>query len=192
MPSESADGPADAVMNTVNGTEFHPFDPRPAEVSLTDIAHGLSNICRCSGQTRRFYSVGRHSLYVARDLRERDATPQVQLYGLLHDAPEAYVSDVVAPVKRHLDGYRTVEERIRGAVWTAFGLPEPTDSQWEQVRLSDERLRRYEMDTLLPAIVDGEPPALGYDLAADDERDAAAAFERRARSLVADVDGTVP
>ncbi|MFC6975021.1 hypothetical protein ACFQL1_10625 [Halomicroarcula sp. GCM10025709] len=111
MTTTPRSDPHAAVMNTVSGREFRPFDPQPGDVALADIAHGLSNICRCSGQTREFYSVGLHSLYVSRDLAARDATPRVQLYGLLHDAPEAYVSDLVSPVKRHLDRYQEVEGR---------------------------------------------------------------------------------
>ncbi|WP_276273412.1 hypothetical protein [Haloarcula litorea] len=192
MTTDQSLDPSAAVMNTVSGEEFRPFDPRPADVSLSDVAHGLSHICRCSGQTREFYSVGLHSLYVSRDLRERGADERVQLYGLLHDAPEAYVSDLVSPVKRHLDCYRDLEDGILSAVWDAFALPEPTDAEWQRVHESDVRLRRYEMDTLLPEIVDGEVPDLGYDLHADGERDVAAAFEARAEELVAGTTASLP
>jgi len=192
MPADSDVDPHAAVMNTVSGRQFSPFDPSPADVALEDIAHGLSHICRCSGQVRQFYSVGLHSLYVSRNLREGDAGPRVQLYGLLHDAAEAYVSDVVAPVKRHLDGYQRMEEEILAAVWTAFDLPGPTDREWQAVEAADRRLRRYELDTLLPEVVDGEVPPLGYDLDADANRDVADAFADRAQMLVGRSDATLP
>ncbi|WP_324755851.1 hypothetical protein [Haloarcula montana] len=184
--------PHAAVMNTVSGREFRPFDPQPEDIALADIAHGLSNICRCSGQTREFYSVGLHSLYVSRELAASDESARIQLYGLLHDAPEAYVSDLVSPVKRHLERYREIEGAILEAVWTAFDLPAPTDEVWERVHEADVRLRRYEFDTLLPEVVDGEPPDRSYDLAADSHRDVAATFESRARDLVAQTDAELP
>ena len=192
MTSTPRSEPHAAVMNTVSGREFRPFDPQPGDVALADIAHGLSNICRCSGQTREFYSVGLHSLYVSRELAARDDPPRVQLYGLLHDAPEAYVSDLVSPVKQHLDRYREVEGAILDAVWAAFDLTPPADTEWEQVHEADVRLRRYEFDTLLPEVVDGDPPDLSYDLGADTDRDVAAAFESRARDLIAETDAQLP
>ena len=192
MTGEGTVPSREVVMSTVSGQEFRPFDPRPEDVELGDVAHALSNICRCSGQTRWFYSVGLHSLYVSRNLRERDANPRVKLYGLLHDAPEAYVSDVVAPVKRHLDRYRDLERDIMTAVWGAFDLPEPTEAEWAAVEDADRRVRRYELATLLPDVVEGDPPALSYDLRGDESRDVAAAFDARARTLVAETDAALP
>lgn len=53
-------------------------------LTIHDIAWGLSNICRFSGQTVRHYSVAEHSINVSEALD----TPWSRMLGLLHDATE--------------------------------------------------------------------------------------------------------
>ncbi|MFC7058432.1 hypothetical protein [Halovenus salina] len=101
MP-ESKQLPMESAMTTVSGVQFTPFDPSSSDVRLQDIAHGLANLCRASGQTQFFYSVGLHSIYVSQDLAARGHSRRRQLIGLLHDAQEAYINDLVSPVKAHL------------------------------------------------------------------------------------------
>lgn len=104
-------------MQTVTGTAFYPLDPRPEEVETEHIAHGLSMLCRYSGQVDHFYSVGQHSVLVSLSV-----PPQHALAGLLHDASEAYLGDVISPLKRHLPDYRLVEERVCAAIGERFGV----------------------------------------------------------------------
>lgn len=62
--------------------------------SIEDIGFGLSRIVRFAGQTKRFYNVLNHTLTVA------DIVPkEFMMPALLHDAPEAVVSDVPSPWK---------------------------------------------------------------------------------------------
>jgi 5'-deoxynucleotidase YfbR-like HD superfamily hydrolase len=109
-------------IQTFSGRQFWPLNPRAEEVEIEDVAHALSNLCRYNGHTRRFYSVAQHSVLVSRIVPAADA-----LWGLLHDAPEAYIADLSRPVKRHMPGYRDVERRLMVAVAERFGLswPEP-------------------------------------------------------------------
>jgi len=102
------------------GTLFSFLDPDPAEICLEDIAHGLSNLCRFNGQTSAFYSVAQHSVLVSLLCNMRDA-----LWGLFHDAAEAYLGDVVSPIKRNLgmEKYRLAEEVVMRAVAERYGLP---------------------------------------------------------------------
>lgn len=101
-----------------SGIAFWPLDPRPDEVRIEDIAHSLSLLCRFGGHCRRFYSVAEHSVHVASLL-----PPHLALWGLLHDATEAYVVDLPSPLKRMLPGYREIERRVQDAIAAHFGLP---------------------------------------------------------------------
>jgi hypothetical protein len=149
------------VIETYTGGRFRPFDPRPADVQLLDIAAGLAHTCRFGGHCQQFYSVARHSLHVSQEFDD----PRLQLFGLLHDAGEAYLGDIPRPVKAELDRMERVEASIREAVWTAFEVDPPTASEWERVMAADDRLLAYEADRLL---ADGSwaetAPDLGYDL----------------------------
>ena len=107
-------------MSTFTGRAFWPCDPRPEEICIEDIAHHLSLICRFTGACREFYSVGQHSVLLSRIVPEKDAK-----WGLLHDASEAYLTDVARPVKPHLSNYQEIEDRLMRAVAKQFRLPWP-------------------------------------------------------------------
>lgn len=105
--------------------KFYPFDPRPEDVFIESIAHGLSNICRYSGACDKHFSVAEHSTLIARYLASRYA-PEVALAGLLHDAPECLsgFGDVGRPVKGRAPVIGETEDGIwRKAVAPRFGLP---------------------------------------------------------------------
>jgi hypothetical protein len=94
-------------------------NPRSSDFTIDDIAHGLSNICRYAGQCNYFYSVAEHSLFVS-----EMAAPTLKLVALMHDAAEAFVGDVSAPLKQLLPEYRRIEATVQGAILARFGLPE--------------------------------------------------------------------
>lgn len=104
-------------MQTASGGVFWPLDPRASEVKIEDIAHALSNMCRYAGHVSEFYSVAQHSVLVSRSL-----PPEYRLWGLLHDAAEAYVVDVPRPIKRFLTNYAEIEAGVMRVVVEAFGL----------------------------------------------------------------------
>lgn len=100
-----------------SGGQFWPFDPRPEEINIHDIAHALSNLCRFGGHCTRFYSVAEHSILVS-----RQCPRELRLAGLLHDASEAYLVDIPRPIKRSLVGYIDMEAAIQGVINSKFGL----------------------------------------------------------------------
>lgn len=104
-------------MQTFTGRQFFPMDPRAEEVDPVDIAHALSMICRYGGHTRRFYSVAEHCV-----LMSHAVAPEHALWALLHDATEAYVGDMVRPLKHHMPAYRDVEDRLMVVILERFGL----------------------------------------------------------------------
>lgn len=91
------------------------------EFHLPDIAHSLSLLCRFNGHCSRFYSVAEHSLLVARIMEDLDLGNPLE--GLMHDAVEAYLSDVPAPFKQFLPDWHRLETRLDGQIRERYGLP---------------------------------------------------------------------
>jgi len=107
-------------IQTFTGIQFWPLDPRPEEIRIEDIAHALSLQCRFAGHCERFYSVAEHSVRVSLAVPEVDA-----LWGLLHDAAEAYLVDLPRPIKRWCEMgrlYREIEDNLMLSICQAFGL----------------------------------------------------------------------
>lgn len=104
-------------MQTFTGRAFWPMDPDPEEIDIMDIAHALSMQCRYGGHVREFYSVAEHSVHISHLCRREHA-----LWGLLHDASEAYVQDVIRPIKPFLGDYKAIEEGMMAAICERFGL----------------------------------------------------------------------
>ncbi len=107
-------------IQTYTGLVMYPLDPRPEEICIEDIAHALSNLCRFTGHCREFYSVADHSVRVS-----YACDPQDALWGLLHDAPEAYLADMSRPIKRYSPFgqiYKGVEDRLMNQIVIKFGL----------------------------------------------------------------------
>lgn len=116
--------PGPFTFPTFSGVRFNLDDPRPEDVRGADIAHALSRICRYGGHVGEHYSVAQHSTMVA--WRVRTTNPgdlELELAALLHDGAEAYVGDVIRPLKRLIgDAYMRLETRVADAVFRAFGL----------------------------------------------------------------------
>lgn len=106
-------------IQTFTGKQFWPCDPRPEDVDIDDIAHHLAVLTRFTGATREPYSIAQHCCLVANNVPPRD-----KLWGLMHDAAEAYLGDLASPTKRNpaLSGFRLMEDKILDAVTIRFGL----------------------------------------------------------------------
>jgi hypothetical protein len=112
--------PDSAWIQTYSGRRFCPTNPNPNAIVIQDIAHSLSMQCRFTGHIKKFYSVAQHSVYVSYICNEEDA-----LWGLLHDASEAYLTDVPRPLKRSgfFEEYLRLESLMQTAICKRFGLP---------------------------------------------------------------------
>lgn len=137
----------DEIM-TYSGIVFRPLEPEPHMIVIEDIAHALANSCRYTGHVREFYSVAQHSVLLTALVDAVD--PDSMLWGLLHDASEAYLSDLARPVKQQPelgDTYRACEERLMYAVAERFGLDMPIP---ESVHWADDVVLRAEQRDLMP------------------------------------------
>jgi hypothetical protein len=141
-----------SYIMTYSGREFYPYDPKPEDVRILDIAHALALQCRFNGHCSRFYSVAQHSVIVSTVVPEEHA-----LQGLLHDAAEAFVGDLVRPIKRGLQAFSDVEDAVHAACMKAFDLP---CDLAEEVRAADDAVLVTEMRDLMP------PYARGLDVQA--------------------------
>lgn len=100
------------------------LDPQPEHITIVDIAHALSNICRFNGHAREFYSVAQHSVLVSHIV-----PPEAALWGLLHDAAEAYIGDLTRPLQLWLEHVAPgvlsgIERRLQQVIAVRFGLPD--------------------------------------------------------------------
>jgi len=110
-------------VETASGVRFYPLDPRAEEVSLYDVAHHLSRIGRYNGAFRtEHYSVAEHSVAMAYWMLEEHRCPFLAYQALFHDAPEAYIGDMVRPLKRNMPDFEAAEEPIYQAVVEAFPM----------------------------------------------------------------------
>ena len=136
---------------TYTGKMFDPLDPDPALIDIRDIAHALSLLCRANGHFPTFYSVAQHSLACCREARERGLSKRLQLACLLHDASEAYLSDVTRPVKAELPKYKEIEEPLQELLWNQWLSSPLTPPEREQVFEIDDAILAHEFLALMDA-----------------------------------------
>jgi hypothetical protein len=145
LPAE----PAAPWILTASGRVISLRDPHPSDVEIKDLAHALSRLCRFGGHAREHYSVAQHCLIVS-----LLAPPEFELAALLHDAPEAYLGDVVSPLKSELYRYRLLEARFCSVIEERFGL-DPLSLRAPEVLDADRQALAIERRFFLP---DGGPP----------------------------------
>jgi hypothetical protein len=157
-------------IQTVGGRRIDPFAPNVSEIDIEDIAFALSNQCRFGGHCRVFYSVAQHSSIVADSVSEQTANRGDQLWALLHDASEAFLTDLPHPLKHRSELgrlYREAEKHLESAIAQRFGLaaaPLPLVKQVDRALLATER-RLFstvawhwpELDGVTPLQIEIEP-----------------------------------
>lgn len=131
-----------AWIQTHSGRKLSLIDPQPEDILIQDIAHHLSQINRYNGGAKFPYSVAQHSLLCSTHI-----TPAYSMHALLHDAPEAYIQDIIRPLKRLLhDQYHPIEERFEQVIAEKFGLDCLMN---EHVKAVDNRMGDTEARELL-------------------------------------------
>lgn len=127
-------------ITTYTGKYFNPTQPNPDLISIQDIAHALSLICRGNGHVQTFWSVGQHCICCAKEAAARGLSDRMVLACLLHDASECYMSDVPTPFKKELPEYQA------------------------QLNEIDHAMLLYDLENLLGEVQYGEIPDLQIDL----------------------------
>ncbi len=138
-----------AKMNTYTGKKIDPMSMTADDVSIQDIAHALSLTCRGGGHVSYFFSVAQHSINCMKEAKARGWSERLQLACLLHDASEAYISDIIRPVKVHLSNYLEIESSIMNVILERFGLSnlsEEENAMWKQI---DDEMMNFELRSFM-------------------------------------------
>jgi len=200
-----------STMLTTGGRTVDLLNITPEDIDLADISWALAHICRFSGHVRRHYSVAEHSINVARLLPE-----PIKIYGLLHDAHEAYIGDISTPMKLALkaeaysdlidsgvedvidDGFferilTNIERPIIKAIHNKLGVPWPVSHHvMAAVKYADVTMVEHELQQLFdgPRVPKAELPMPSWDIEDNAEWpfiDIADKFEVMARALTNDL-----
>lgn len=145
----------DVWIQTRTGRAFPLLTPRRNDIDIEDIAPALAKICRYNGHCRGFYSVAQHSVLVATVLKRHGQPREIIRAGLFHDAAEAYVGDMVRPLKHLMVRFGEIERRIEFAIAERFDIPIPMP---ESVKRADNALLATEARDLMG------PPPMPWDL----------------------------
>lgn len=125
-------------MTLYSGRRVDPWNLAVGDIDIVSIAHSLSLLCRFGGHSTEFYSVAQHSVRVAQRVPK-----EYRLEGVLHDGTEAFVQDLIRPVKRRLVPYKDLEKKIWQQFSFKFGLGEtlsyPVVAADDEVLLSEIR-----------------------------------------------------
>lgn len=161
---------SDVWIQAFTGRCVDPFNLRPEDIDIRDIAHALAHTCRFGGHCRVFYSVAEHSIRVAKWLADSGQDTTTILCGLLHDAAEAYLVDLPTPLKAvTLTGgvgvptgsWSTIEGAITDDIHDAMGAMSG-GTAWKSIHKADKVLLVTEARDLLqpprrPWNIDAEP-----------------------------------
>lgn len=147
--------PSNDWMQTFTGRAFFPLAVNVNDINEFDIAHSLAFQCRYNGHTSKFYSVAEHAYHMSYIVPEEDA-----LWALLHDAPEAYIGDMVRPLKKTMPEFRALDEKIMEAICEKFELHQ--NFMPDSVLEADNRIIENERLALLreppyPWTIHGDP-----------------------------------
>lgn len=149
----------DGFFNDSNCQKISLITPTVEMIDINDIATTLSKICRFGGKIPgdNFYSVAQHSCLV-RFL----APPELGKAALLHDAAEAYLGDVVKPLKVILgEVYHELELKFEKVICEKF-LLHPGDLKaikyWDKRALDIEHNYLYKGEEPFTRIFGTESP----------------------------------
>ncbi len=150
-------------MSHITTYQKRRFDPTVAtadDVDIRDIAHALSLLCRANGHFAQFYSVAQHSLNCAAEAKCRGYSERVQLGCLLHDASEAFLSDVTRPVKAYLPQYIEIEEKLQTLIFDKWIAPPLTDEEKTLIFDIDDTMLYHEFLNLMGEVISETTPFL--------------------------------
>ena len=149
-----------AYITTYTGEHFDPLNPEIDKIKGEDAAHALSMICRGNGHVKTFFSVGQHCINCCREAMERGYSDRIALACLVHDASEAYMSDVPRPLKHLMPDYIEVEDALLEVIYIRFLGSSITKEEKRIVKEIDDDMLYYDMKELLGETIRDAAPAI--------------------------------
>jgi 5'-deoxynucleotidase YfbR-like HD superfamily hydrolase len=145
---------ARAWQRMLSGRRLDLLDPSPADIEISDIAHGLARVARWNGQTLgdHAFSVAQHALVVEEIAAalQPDWGHDWRLAALLHDAPEYVIGDLISPFKAAVGlDYKAFEVRLLEAIHRRFGLPAALPAEVTARIKEADRIAAYYEATVL-------------------------------------------
>lgn len=137
------------VIYTENmkGRRFYYNDLSCNTYDIEEIAHALSMICRAGGHFRQFYSVATHSILIAEYFIKLNYDFKTIRTALLHDATEAYIGDVITPLKNMFPEIKQFEDRLYSHIAVKFDLFREIPNV---IKIADTKMLNLERSYLLP------------------------------------------
>lgn len=115
----------DGCFRTLTGLKFSLTDPKPEMITIEDIAAGLAHKGHYSGLTPKYFSIAEHCLvteFLCATDKKNGSDYELRLIALLHDASEAYIGDIIRPLKDLVPEFRNIENKIHEAIFKYFNL----------------------------------------------------------------------
>jgi len=137
------------IINTYSGKLFSILDPQPEQIDILDIAQGLAFKGHFAGQTPQFFSIAQHSILVADLLESQKLNSELILLGLLHDAAEAYIGDMITPIKILLPVFQKIENSIVEAIALKYSL---NLKLMKVIKYFDDQAKQIEFDSFYKGI----------------------------------------
>lgn len=137
-------------IKVYSGQYVNLLNPDPQSIDIPSIAASLSKVCRFGGHCPKFYSVAEHLIH-AFQLAEHDGQPFECLKAVfLHDAAEAYVGDMVKPLKVTMPQFAKAESRIEAAIESRFNVDfakwQTEIKRYDREMLKAEKLEFWPLD----------------------------------------------
>lgn len=110
----------DFYIVTYSGYSVDPRNPDSKKISIIDIVHSLSKVCRSNGHSHYFYSVLQHLINCSKMAKHFGYDEYVQFEALMHDADEYLLHDLHPVLKKLLPEYKKLEAIMKAAIYKKF------------------------------------------------------------------------
>ena len=131
-------------ITTLHGRTIDIFNLTKDDIHAEDILIPLGNICRYGGRCREFYSVADHTLNLTQYFVNKGDLELARI-ALLHDACEAYIGDIIWPIKIKIPEFEKLETDISNLIYEKYNVDY---SRFEEFDKYDKNIVIQEMKLL--------------------------------------------
>ena len=136
-------------ITTASSKHLDFINPHPDQITIEDIATGLSSVPRWGGQLKKWYSVAEHCILMLQAYKAITKTINSEVCRaiLLHDATEAYMGDIPRPLKVLIPDYQSIEKKLDIIIKLKFGISTNLEIQkivhtFDEIMLKNEAIAR--------------------------------------------------